>query len=357
MNARLPFWKIKREFIRIKQQLGQIGWFMFWRSRKSKYDQKRDQLVTITAGDQGVSDRFAVQLIYQPKALLESFFQELIAFQDNGYSVVVVSNAPVSAADMERLKPLCHLIVQRPNFGYDFGGYREGILALEDRGIRPSHLIIKNDSIWFPLREDCDLLQTICQGTADFSGIYINASSRIPHIQSYFYYFGPRLLQDDRFWSYWDNILLSDNKNMVIRQCEMKTTRELASYGYTYDSIYTDTDVNDALRSLDDERLKIVLGYFTNVKTGIAPEIQRMLGRFGVAGWRDDVLSFIQRKKLGRYIMVGHPFILLDILRCPVLKKDRQPMYQLQRAELMRLGFDKALQPVVRQEIMTWDDR
>jgi len=49
-------------------------------------------------------------------------------------------------------------VIERPNFGYDFGGYRDGILLLEAWGIAPERLLILNDSIWMPLAPNSTLI-------------------------------------------------------------------------------------------------------------------------------------------------------------------------------------------------------
>jgi hypothetical protein len=355
MKAILPLWKIQREWKRLKMQVGQIEWLVMGPLRKRAYDRNRARLVKVTQGDQALTPKVAIQLIWQPKGLLASFLEELAYFADRGFCTVLVSNAPLSDADIARLTPLCHLIVQRPNYGYDFGGYREGVLTLRDHDIRPAHLVIKNDSVWFPLWPDCDLLDRALTSQADLFGIYENELSRRPHLQSYFYHFGPRPLADPGFWSFWDKLWMTDNKYMVIRQCEMKLTQAFQKLGYVADSVFHTRDMRAALIGLNDTQLAEVLAYQVQVNTRSAPEVMALLGNEAEPGWRAAVEEMILRGRMGKYFLITHPSALYAVMACPVLKKDRQPMYQLQRRELVRIGLADQMRPTIRQEILDWD--
>lgn len=356
MSALLPLWKIKREWKRFLMQFGQLEWLIFGRKRKRDYDRSRASLVKVTEGAVALTPKLAILLIWQPNGLLPSFLEELRHFLRQGYAPVVVSNAPLGLDDLAQLQPLCHLIVQRPNYGYDFGGYREGVLVLRERGIQPEHLVIKNDSIWFPLWEDCDLIARAEASPADLYGIYENEMSRRPHLQSYFYHFGAKILRDPDFWGFWDGLWLTDNKYMVIRQCEMKLTQVFRRKGYLAESRFTTQDMRTALSGLKDADLAAVLKYQVKVDTRSAPVVLKLVGRPADAGWRKNVVDLISRGLIGKYFLITHPAALYGVMACPVLKKDRQPMYRLQRKELLRMDLVNRIQPAVLQEIKGMDE-
>ena len=354
----LPAWKIRREWERLRQQAGQWHWYVAGPARKSLYEFRRRSLVNVSQGDHPRWPDVAIVLIYQPKGVLSSLLTELQHLSDNGFSPVVVSNLPVSDEDLALLKPLCHLIIQRPNFGYDFGGYREGILTVLDQAVPIRNLVVKNDSVWFPLVPDCDLLDRARNSSADLYGIYLNEYRRKPqrtHLQSYFYRFGPRLVRSAEFRTYWRNLWLTDNKHMVIRQCEMKLTEWFRTRGRTIEALYTLSDLQAALKSLTDEELYEVLRYHVQVDTRSFVQLQNYIDNPGLPGWRSAVDALIDTEALGRYLMIAHPLPLIAKLNCPVLKKDRQPMYQLQRAELARTGILEKMTDAVRAEILSWD--
>lgn len=351
----LPMWKLRREWTRFKQQLGQAEWLILGAIRKRRYDRERAHLVKVTEGTLPVSDKIVIQLIWQPDGILATFIEELKFFAERGFSAIVVSNASLTEQAINLLAPLCHLIVERPNFGYDFGGYREGVLILRDRGLRPTRLIIKNDSIWFPLHSDSDLLTRATIASEDIFGVYYNEFSRIPHLQSYFFSFGPRILADDRFWSYWKSLWLTDNKYMVIRQCEMKLTRNFNRMGFSHSAAYSHKEVCAAMSRLEDGRLREVFNYIAKVSTHRIPAVNMLLNGPMDAMWRTRAEAVISSGRILRYLLIVHPAVLLGELHLPLLKKDRQPMYQLQRAELLRIGADHAMSQVFSDEIRNWD--
>lgn len=354
----IPTWKLHREWRRLKQQVSQIEWLMFGAQRRARYDRDRRHLVSVTQGDQPLQPDAAVILIFQPDGVLPSLIAELNHFLANNISPVVVSNLPLTAADRSLLQRHCHLVIERPNFGYDFGGYREGILTLAERGAKLRNLFVKNDSIWFPVSPQCQLLNRSLKSKADIYGIYLNETPKQAHrahLQSYFYRFGPRLVNSPAFLDHWKNICLTDNKYMVVRQCEMKLTQAFRTQGFTVDSMYRMADLQYALKLLSDSELKEVMRYHAQVDTRSAAVLGPLVRRNADPGWRAAVEALIDKDRVGKYFLIAHPLPLIDKLHCPVLKKDRQPMYRLQRKTLLASGYDKIMGDELRKEFSSWD--
>lgn len=351
----LPWWKIKREWRRLLLQADQWHWVLFGAARRRRHDRDRDQRIILTEGDCPPSPDVAVLLIFQPGGVLASTLAELDHFLAKGFAPVVVSNTLLAAHDLELLRGRCHLILQRPNYGYDFGGYRDGILTLLDRHTPIRNLVVKNDSIWFPLSADCNLLDRARASEADLFGIFLNDAKHL-HIQSYFYHFGPRILASPFFEEYWRGLVVSDNKHMVVHRCEMLLTKAFSAKGFSVEPVYQIADVRAAMKSLDDAALETLLRYYVQVETRSVPYLQALIGQSAAdPAWRERVEALIDSSRFGKYFMITHPLVLFGKLHCPVLKKDRQPMYQLQRAELFRAGLADAFPDVVRSEIAGWD--
>lgn len=355
----IPVWKLKRELKRLKMQVSQWHWFLFGALRRRAYDKKRVDLITYTEGARALKANVAILLIYQADGLLPSLFLELDHLWAKGITTIVVSNAPISPQDRERLQGHCHLILERPNYGYDFGGYRDGVLTLFERGITPDNLFILNDSIWFPLTSDCSLIETALNCEADLFGISYNDRPHKPyrkHIQSYFYRFNRRVLDAPVFEAHWRNMLLTNNKLMVVNQCEKKLTHAISSAGFSVDYMFDTKDLHRAAVRLSDEELSEFLSYCAQTNTRIEAALEPYVGaNMSDPGWRSGLEKFILAGGLGNYLLILHPLVLLQIMGAPILKKDRQPIYKLQRSEIFRCGLDSALIPVMREEIGLWD--
>ena len=356
----IPAWKVKREWNRFKMQLLQWHWFLFGGLRRRQYDRQRGQTIVQTEGLRPVSADVAILLIYQPAGLLPSLYSELDHFHAKGIAVIVVSNAPISQTDLERLRTHCHLILQRPNYGYDFGGYRDGVLTLFQRGISPENLFILNDSVWFPLTQDSHLIEDAKASSADLFGIYYNEKAREPHrshLQSYFYRFNHRLVSSAAFENFWRNLTLTNNKYMVIRQCEMKLTDAFQAKGFSIAYLYDMAKMRAAILALNDVELHQMLRYQSIVDTRSAKALAPLIEDGPDAPeWRNRVEALVREGRIGRYFLILHPLVLLRELGAPVLKKDRQPMYQLQRKELFRAGLAGDFLPALNYEIAHWDD-
>lgn len=357
--AMIPLWKVKRELARLRLQLAQWHWFLFGTARRRAHDAARARLVTVTEGAAPLTPDVAILLCYQPGGVLTSFLAEVDHFRARGFAPVVVSNLPLSGKDLSALQSRAHLVIQRPNYGYDFGGYREGIKTLWDRGVTPRNLVIKNDSIWFPIWPDDDLLDRALADPADLWGLYLNQSVRrgeLAHLQSYFYRFSGRLCAAPEFREWWENLFLSDNKHAVIHQCEIKLTGWFRDRGFSTGSLVDTARLRAALLDLDEAALLQVLAYQAQVETRIAPWVAPILaaGRITPED-RALIAEKSARGAIGSYLMISHPSVLLDRLKMPVLKKDRQAIYALQRREIGQSSVAAGLLPMIRVEIAQWD--
>ena len=78
---------------------------------------------------QKISKKIAIYLIFPANGIDEFHERTLEELLKNCYSTVIVSNAKLPKTDLELLKKYSLRIIERANYGYDFGGYREGILA------------------------------------------------------------------------------------------------------------------------------------------------------------------------------------------------------------------------------------
>jgi hypothetical protein len=318
----------------------------------------KTERISMTEGGLPQAEEIAILLIFQPHGVLRSTLHTLRHLAASGIAPFVVSNAPLSEVDRLRLAPETWRIMERPNFGYDFGGYRDGILYLLEEGVRPSQLFVLNDSVWFPLEEDSDLLDRARTSEADLFGYLMNTRSRAAarrHVQSYFLRFGGALVGRPAFEVYWRNLFLSDDKDLVIRRCEVPMTEAFRRVGASVEALHTYSDGARALGELDIGTLRSVVAHLAAVDPERPPHLIRHLEGHPNEGWRTQVLDDANGGGFDKYFLYHHPAVLLGILRAPLLKKDRQAIYRAQRREILAGGFDERFAHVVREEIRQWD--
>lgn len=301
----------------------------------------------------------AVLLIFQKDGLLESTLSQLAYFKAQGYATLVVSNAPLADADLRRLMPLTFRVLERPNVGYDFGGYRDGILHLLESGIRPNTLIVLNDSVWFPACKDSDPLADIAEIPADLVGLTFYTHLRKPernHIQSYFYRFGPRILADPFFEDYWRSVPISNARNTVIRRCEMRLTRAFEQRGFSIGVLCPDPKVGEHLATLSTDELGDVVTYISTALARHASAYAKLNHALGdKRAEQHALLALEQEDKAAIPYLYLHPHMLVGLQKTPVLKKNRDGYYVAQRKEIARLGYLRQTNEAVARELINWD--
>lgn len=354
----IPGWKIKRELKRFAMQAGTLPWLLTAPRAKRAYDAGKGEQIRLTPGTAPRSDELAVLLLYQPKGITPSTLHTLAHFAAHGISTLVVSNAPLSNTDRDSLAAHAWQIMERPNYGYDFGGYRDGVLHILE-GETPRRLFVLNDSIWFPLTPDSDLITEARASDADLFGFVLNDRMRgahRAHLQSYFFRFGPKAVQSPAFEAYWRDLFLTNNKNLVVRRCEIPMTGTFRGMGFSVAARHRYSDGAQALKGLDNATLARVIAYQAQVDTRNAPRLKPHLESDPLdAAWRARVEADIDAGRLDKYFLIAHPAVLIGQLRVPLLKKDRQAIYQLQRKELLEGGYDTDFAPGVRDEVRGWD--
>ncbi|MDZ4067926.1 MAG: rhamnan synthesis F family protein, partial [Tabrizicola sp.] len=188
------------------------------------HDHHFNRRVRVTEGMQpGKHEKLAIQLLYQPDGLLPSTHLTLSHLARKDYAVVAVSNAPLSDKDRKELLSSVTLLIERPNYGHDFGGYRDSLRVVQDRGLTFSRLLLLNDSIWFPLSSNETLLAEMEQGTDGLTGpVFESKPGRrhAGHFESYMMMVGPQGLASPAFSRFWQSYRVSSTRRKVIARGE-----------------------------------------------------------------------------------------------------------------------------------------
>lgn len=255
-----PRWKIRRELVRVRDQVWRgVTSTLYDPPRQFLYDRIAPRLVRVERGELSLTERVAVFVLYQPRGLLRSTHCTLEHLDANGWSIVVVTNAPLSGSDLANLRSRSSVIIERPNVGYDFGAYREGIRYLTRNGHRLDRLTLMNDSTWFPLRDDDDTLARMEASTADVVGQVFKTESTErrghDHLESHLLMFGPEALQNPAFGDFWANYVMSDSRVTTIRNGEKGLSQELANAGLRLEGLLSREKFLMQLECLEDDEL------------------------------------------------------------------------------------------------------
>ena len=222
-----------------------------------------------TPGNVPAGPRVGIYTIYPVAGLQHSHLDTLKALLGAGFSPIVVSNLPLSEAARADLVAQSTTVIERPNFGYDFGAYREGLRSLRRQGREVSDLVLLNDSVWYPVGAG-DWLCAATRSKCNFVGAVSNCGIRLSpgrdgappsweydpgldnfHYCSFALRFDATILGDSGFWAFWRRFRLTDDKFATIRRGEVGLSRWILSRGYSHDSTFPVSDLGRIVDAKD----------------------------------------------------------------------------------------------------------
>lgn len=166
--------------------------------------------------------------------------------------IVLISNTPVSDNDQARLGPLCDRLMQRPNVGYDFAAWRDGMNDFGwDELAKCDEVTVMNDTCFGPLFDFAAVHDEMQSRAVDFWGmttnialtdLLVDSSGKTifapAHIQSYYMTFNSAVVSSSVFKDFWVGVKDFTDVLDVITNYEIRLTELLASKGFTHDSYY-----------------------------------------------------------------------------------------------------------------------
>ena len=288
------------------------------------------------------SSKVAIYLIFPQFGVQETHLHSLRYIVENGYSPLIISNLPLSDNDFVQLKPLAWRIVQRANFGYDFGGYRDGFLDLKDVLPNLQRLVFLNDSIWFPLQNSANWLRRAEESGKDVYGSELHREILPPalidfetaewkadkrqrrlYIPSFAISIGPRVFRSPKYAKFWKKLRISDGKGRTVRRGEHGHSNWLREHGFTYDALLKSADLDFVLSQMPADILDDIWKYFlTDHRNASVVSTHKELCENAV----DDKLRVRRRKFIQMYsARTGHaiyiPHFAITQQAYPFLKK------------------------------------
>lgn len=316
-------WKVRRELGRLGQQFRGIGEALSNPKKQQLLDRVVAAGLPFTEGMLPVSDKIALVLIYQPSGLADSLLATCRWLASAGYAPFLVSNAPISRQDRSRIAEVVWRAVERPNFGYDFGGYRDGLTCLKQWGLDPEEVLILNDSIWLPVLPTTDLLGRLSRTPAEIAGTILRTRGNEQFLESYLYRIRRSALTHPAFTAYWTGLRLTSNKYYVIRRGERGFGAAMRGAGLRLAGVYDDDGLARQIAKQDDAFLRKALRYGAYIEAAFAAERDRLLKSAGT-DWRAEVLAHVNRVLAKRPGYSSFPYAMVRLNGFPLLKKSAE---------------------------------
>jgi hypothetical protein len=327
------WWKLGREIKRLGQQLRSVPEFFVEPIRQKRHDALRPITLKQSIGQVQPSLKVVLLLIYQPSGLSSSTLWTCEHFVKKGYAPLVISNAPISAEDLRLLEPVTWRVVERPNFGYDFGGYRDGIWLLDQWSVLPQNLIIINDSIWFPLSADDKLIVQMEQSSADYVGafelqptreVYGADKKKRPFYGSFFFMLKRPALAHPVFKDFWTSYKITSNKYKTIRRGERGFSHAMFTAGISSKAIFSRQNFDSYVNDLTSLELKALLISLVTIDDRLVLAQKNCISSYQEGSiWNASALKLVFEITEKQNILATAPLAALKIFQVPYLKKSK----------------------------------
>lgn len=352
----IPAWKLRREALRLWYQIVDLPRNilslperMMHRRKIAAHDRNFAELIKTHPGRIEPAGKYAIFLVYQPKGIPPSVYHTLDYLVGKGYAPVVVMNSSLQPQDRARLPDHCWKVMTRPNFGYDFGGYRDAIRFLRESAIAPDRLIIMNDSVWFPMQGDPvqrfeDVLD---RKNLDVYGLNQDQKVRRQktgqvfyeqrHLESYFYLFSGKCVASAPFQKFWRDYRMSSDKRYTIKHGEIGFSKYLLQNGVKMEGELYRSRFVEAIETCDADFLRITLEYAAYADAKYLEEREALLAGFQVDDeWRNRVLFHIREVALRRPFNTSFPYASDRLFGTSYLKKNSQTYFHDMRMQFLR---------------------
>ncbi len=181
--------------------------------------------------------RYCICTFWEKNGIVRDYFSYYIkSLADICEKVVVVVNGGITDEGRKNLLSIKNTeILQRENFGIDFGAYKAGIENIGYEKLNDyDELLLTNCSCYGPIYPLEDMFKKMEAKDCDFWGITKYTKYRL-HIQSYFICINKKMFSSSEFKSYWDDLTLYDNYLDGISEHETKFTEHFENFGFKSD--------------------------------------------------------------------------------------------------------------------------
>jgi hypothetical protein len=360
-------WKVRRELRRLRRQVTTlpatlVGYLdlLLAPARRRQHQANFASRVQMHDGACPARTQVAIYLIYQPQGLCPSSLalcRDLVA---GGFAPFVVLNAPLSDADRSALQAHTWKIMQRPNFGYDFGGYQDALFSLRQIMPDAEAVIIMNDSIWLKL--DQALIARLQNNPAAVVGLVQesklrtdpqdNLSVDLQNIQSYFYFIHRGFWQHSDFWRFWQAYKMVSNKKRTIKAGEIGFTKNLVRNAIPHQALISKTQFLELIKTKDGAYLGFVLRYAVYTNPHLAADRDALLARHDPSdAWHEAAQAHIRQTLIQEPLNGSFWVAACDMFGVTVIKKNKDALPEQMRKAFLAAHQDGAI--VLAPEIAT----
>lgn len=177
------------------------------------------------------SDVLVVFAIYEKNKIRADIRNALIELDQLGYSILLVNSRKLSQDARNDLSNYVEIYMERPNYGRDFGSYKDGILwayrNLQHQIPELKRLLMLNDSVFYSRQGLNEFFSGLIETNSPVYGATINYQ-KIPHIGSFCISVNSDIVRNKKFKKYWRKYRKTDLRAHTIKFGELELSRLLA---------------------------------------------------------------------------------------------------------------------------------
>lgn len=176
------------------------------------------------------SDVLVVFAIYEKNKLRADIKNALVELNRLGYSIFLVNSRKLSQQSRSELAKYVSVYMERPNYGRDFGSYKDAILwtykNLTQHIPLLKRLLMLNDSVFYSRNNLQSFFSDLIETQSPVFGATINYQ-KIPHIGSFCVSVNSEVIQNKKFRKYWEKYRKTDLRAHTIKYGELALSRLL----------------------------------------------------------------------------------------------------------------------------------
>jgi len=326
--VKIQFWKWRREIEVLLERLLYYPYHLLAPFLQKLYDYFWfGRLQYWTAAGCKNSKGLAIVLSYSTRGISPSVYRTVRRLNRLSLHVLVVCNGGAKQIEIDKLKTLEASYLLRPNWGYDFGGYRDALRLLDNLQVKPDELILMNDSIEYPVLSGDDLIHSMRASGCDFVGAIhakphrVKAATEVGVIFSFFLWASARTIQSDTWRIFWHSYVMTGSKYATVRRGERALSQTMLTSRLVCKGIYTRDKFMEKAKQLDADELRIAIEYGVFVDDEAFLKKAAELLETVSEDWPVLALDFITMVVAKRNFLYSFPYITHRHLKVPFLKR------------------------------------
>jgi hypothetical protein len=164
-------------------------------------------------GNAQASSKFVIFAMYEKGEIRKDVFNALETLSQLGFSVVLINSRKLSDQSREKISKLVFCYLERPNYGRDFGSYKDGVRWLyknhKEDYQSASRLLFINDSVFFSRKNLADFFSSLTDTQFPVFGATMNYQI-IPHIGSFCLSVDSSIFTNKKFLEFWKRYRKTD---------------------------------------------------------------------------------------------------------------------------------------------------